>query len=256
MKRNIILFLLLALGSLACEFDVCENRSITCMNGGVCDNGGCICPDGFSGEDCGQEADFSLKTNRTSLKIMDGGSFQVELTIDAELAAPRATFSTSDLPNGVEVSFDSASSSYGCTALVEVDEDFKSEAEIELIATTSSGTKQKATIQLINEANYDPRSYILVYPSDLIVNENQTIDFEIQFYNDGDGEWHDLKFHFEDLPNGCYVDIAPNPVSEGYTGYCTLHANTSSGYFDIKMVSVRTIGEHERKEYNIELIVN
>lgn len=44
---NLLIFLLLI--SVSCK-DPC--LSVGCLNGGVCNNGACICPDGFSGENC------------------------------------------------------------------------------------------------------------------------------------------------------------------------------------------------------------
>jgi len=254
-NQYLVLFASLMIGLSACEFDVCENKAITCLNGGVCENGACNCSDGYFGEDCGQETDFVLEANRTGLKTLDGGSFQVVLSLESESIAPLATFSAGDLPIGVEVSFDSASSSYGCTALVKVADDFKSEAEVDLIATTVSGTAQKVTIRLFNEPSYDPRFYFLTLPDYLLVATKQAVDFDINFYNDGDEEWNDLKFHFEDLPKGCFVNISPNPVSEGYTANCTLHGPNDPGFYEIKLVCVRTVGEHERKEFFMDLIV-
>jgi len=51
-KNNLFLILALLVGSLcfnACQ-DPCED--VTCENGGTCDDGDCMCPDGFTGTNC------------------------------------------------------------------------------------------------------------------------------------------------------------------------------------------------------------
>lgn len=53
MKNWILLFTVFSLSLLSsCSSDPCE--SVTCANGGVCMDGTCDCPDGWTGADCSQ----------------------------------------------------------------------------------------------------------------------------------------------------------------------------------------------------------
>lgn len=50
MKQNILLLSLLLIFSVACKPDVC--KEVSCLNGGTCEEGVCVCPPAFSGPDC------------------------------------------------------------------------------------------------------------------------------------------------------------------------------------------------------------
>jgi len=45
-----ILFLGLGMLTTSCEQDPCED--VTCLNGGSCEDGDCVCPDRYTGEEC------------------------------------------------------------------------------------------------------------------------------------------------------------------------------------------------------------
>lgn len=46
--------------------DPCEN--VTCLNDGYCYNGNCICPEGYTGEDCSEEVEpTSIKIDKISI---------------------------------------------------------------------------------------------------------------------------------------------------------------------------------------------
>ncbi|MGB1248689.1 MAG: EB domain-containing protein, partial [Chitinophagales bacterium] len=52
MKNKILgAFLMIAILLASCG-DGCKN--VECLNGGVCDEGTCMCPDGYIGDDCGE----------------------------------------------------------------------------------------------------------------------------------------------------------------------------------------------------------
>ena len=50
MRILTLFFLLFSTCFLACEDDPCED--VACQNGGICQNGSCVCPDGYGGDDC------------------------------------------------------------------------------------------------------------------------------------------------------------------------------------------------------------
>lgn len=59
MKKTIVLTLLLVAGIFsstiyfsACTADPCKTRAVTCMNGGTCKDGDCICAKGYEGDSC------------------------------------------------------------------------------------------------------------------------------------------------------------------------------------------------------------
>jgi uncharacterized protein (TIGR02145 family) len=52
MKKTLLICLGLSLSLIACN-DPCDN--VSCFNGGTCLDGTCICPEGFTGEDCSTE---------------------------------------------------------------------------------------------------------------------------------------------------------------------------------------------------------
>lgn len=58
------------------EIDPCAN--ITCLNGGYCENGQCICPPGYTGANCGQQVTPSKitisKITVTRFPATDGGA--------------------------------------------------------------------------------------------------------------------------------------------------------------------------------------
>ena len=49
MKKLLFLFAIISMSLFACK-DACED--VTCQNGGTCDDGTCICADGYSGTNC------------------------------------------------------------------------------------------------------------------------------------------------------------------------------------------------------------
>lgn len=67
MKKLLFLFLGAALSLTSCR-DKCKD--VECNNGGRCDEGECICVDGYSGEDCSTALE-PTKIRITSIEIQD-----------------------------------------------------------------------------------------------------------------------------------------------------------------------------------------
>lgn len=87
--KNLI-FGLLTVGSLSiisCK-DKCKDTN--CLNGGVCDDGTCICETGFSGDDCGT-ANTPSKITITQIDIVDfpgldnGSTWDVAIDTDPDI---------------------------------------------------------------------------------------------------------------------------------------------------------------------------
>ena len=55
MKRIIVLALVIGAAVAGCNTDECAD--VNCLNGGVCNDGSCVCPEGFDGEYCQNEVD-------------------------------------------------------------------------------------------------------------------------------------------------------------------------------------------------------
>lgn len=103
-------FFLLAVSLSSCSKDDTTNpcESISCSNGGMCINGVCDCPDGFTGPDCGsQMTPNSIKINSINLRsfpateengagwdLFDGADIYIKVSYNEEVIYQHPTFYT------------------------------------------------------------------------------------------------------------------------------------------------------------------
>jgi hypothetical protein len=83
--RLIALSALLTVGSVtsivytSCTKDEC--KSVTCLNGGTCSGGTCVCPVGYTGSSCGTKAFFGTWTGRDVCSPT--GTYDVNIILSA-----------------------------------------------------------------------------------------------------------------------------------------------------------------------------
>ncbi len=63
---RLLFFAVLTTAFVSCEKDPCQ--TVTCLNGGTCVNGQCLCPEGYTGADCSQQVTPS-KIRVTKIEI-------------------------------------------------------------------------------------------------------------------------------------------------------------------------------------------
>lgn len=75
MKSRFLIFLTVALSTAAITFHGCSEDpcvDVNCLNGGACNDGNCICPDGFGGEFCQTEEPCDFVTCENGGTCNDG----------------------------------------------------------------------------------------------------------------------------------------------------------------------------------------
>ncbi|MCF8461686.1 MAG: hypothetical protein K9G46_13265 [Flavobacteriales bacterium] len=80
-NRLLLLASLITLGLSSCKPDACKD--VTCLNGGICDSGECICATGYAGTNCDTEQRLAFVGNYSAVENCNLGDFNYEISINA-----------------------------------------------------------------------------------------------------------------------------------------------------------------------------
>ncbi|MBP9153264.1 MAG: hypothetical protein KBF73_13340 [Flavobacteriales bacterium] len=72
---------LITLGLGSCKPDACKD--VTCLNGGICDSGDCVCATGYAGTNCDTEQRSVFVGNYSAVENCNLGDFNYEISINA-----------------------------------------------------------------------------------------------------------------------------------------------------------------------------
>ena len=92
MRNKLFVYILLFTFAVSCK-NPCD--TIACLNGGMCDNGNCLCPNWYEGEFCESEQRTKFFGNYT-------GTFTVNYVITAVQDVQNGSLSFSESPQGIE----------------------------------------------------------------------------------------------------------------------------------------------------------
>lgn len=84
LARLVLLLSLITISVSSCKVDPCEE--VTCLNGGVCDAGDCLCETGYEGINCETEQRLALVGDYTVEETCNLGSFSYNISMTANSA--------------------------------------------------------------------------------------------------------------------------------------------------------------------------
>ncbi|MCF8278426.1 MAG: calcium-binding EGF-like domain-containing protein [Flavobacteriales bacterium] len=83
--RNIAIIFLFTVGLASCTRDACKD--VTCLNGGTCQDGDCVCTAGYEGPNCSTEQRLAFVGNYSVQENCNLGTFNYTISINADSEA-------------------------------------------------------------------------------------------------------------------------------------------------------------------------